>query len=247
MVGQLRSLPLTFLGALILGESENILYYIDTKGIGGETISNLAGNLQPSMPVILLFLVLVFMPGDQARFHLNSLRDRIPKPKLRTMVIAMGAYIVVAGFLSASGWVSDPTLTSSARASPSAPCSRWCCSPAMPARCRWPSWRSQASRRSACPSGGRVVGVPGGIVLTAVVGVLVALPALRLRGLYLSRRPPWPSCLFLEQSVYGNMPLHVQLFALETLPRIAYRASVATPRCSSPWPWPSRRWRSCSR
>ena len=46
MVGRLRSLPLTFLGAVILGELEYLLAFIDTKRIGGDTIADLAKDLQ---------------------------------------------------------------------------------------------------------------------------------------------------------------------------------------------------------
>ena len=42
------SLPLTFVGAIILGEFESLLDWIDTQRIGGNTFANVASDLQVS-------------------------------------------------------------------------------------------------------------------------------------------------------------------------------------------------------
>ena len=109
MVGRLRSLPLTFLGAVILGELEYLLAFIDTKRIGGDTVADLAKDLQASAPVILLFLVLIVLPEDRVASR-SSRRYRAPKPTLRTVALAMVAYLAVCFVIVQSGWVSVSTI-----------------------------------------------------------------------------------------------------------------------------------------
>ncbi len=204
MVGKLRSLPMTFLGAVILGEFENTLNYLNVKGVGGDTVSKLAQNLQPSAPVILLFLVLIFLPGDQERFNVRSLRNRIPKPRLRTMAVAMAVYVLVMWFIAASGWVSAPTVLALGKGT--------ALGVIMLSLVLLTGYAGQVSLAQLAFGGiaavavwkwGPTWGLLGGVVVTGLVGALTALPALRLRGLYLALAT-MAFALFLEQSVYGN-------------------------------------------
>ena len=110
MVGRLRSLPLTFLGAVILGELEYLLAFIDTKRIGGDAVADLAKDLQASAPVILLFLVLIFLPEDRVAYA-SSRRYRAPKPTLRTVALGDGRLPRgVPSSIVQSGWVSVSTI-----------------------------------------------------------------------------------------------------------------------------------------
>jgi len=211
MVGKLRSLPLTFLGAVILGEFENLLAFIDTKGIGGDTVSKLAGNLQTSAPVILLFLVLLFLPGDQGRFNVKTLRNRIPKPKLRTIVIAMAVYVAGAVVVAQSGWVSQPTVNELGKGI--------ALGVIMLSLVLLTGYAGQVSLAQLAFGGiGAVVvwkwgptwGLLAAVVIAALVGALIALPALRLQGLYLALAT-MAFALFLEQSIYGNNAIFDQL------------------------------------
>ena len=204
MVGKLRSLPLTFLGAVILGEFESLLAFIDTKNIGGDSVSRLAQDLLPSAPVILLFLVLIFLPGDQERFNVKSLRNRIPKPRFSTMVIVMAVYVAGAAVIAQSGWVSQPTVNELGKGI--------ALGVVMLSLVLLTGYAGQVSLAQLAFGGiGAVVvwklgptwGLLAAVAITALVGALIALPALRLRGLYLALAT-MAFALFLEQSVYGN-------------------------------------------
>ena len=210
MVGRLRSLPLTFLGALVLAELENILLFIDTKNIGGKTLADLAGHLNASAPVLLLFLVLIFLPQD--RLHFGVVRRQIvPRPSMRTMVTAMGAYLVVAFVVVHSGWVSDNTLNEVGKGV--------ALGIVMLSLVLLTGYAGQVSLAQLGFAGigavvvwklGPVVGLAGGIALAAVVGALVALPALRMRDLYLALTT-MAFALLLEQNIYGDDAVFSQL------------------------------------
>ena len=95
MVGRLRSLPLTFLGAVILGELEYLLAFIDTKRIGGDTVADLAKDLQASAPVILLFLVLILLPEDRVGRRGRRAGTGPPSRRCGRWRLAMVAYLAV--------------------------------------------------------------------------------------------------------------------------------------------------------
>ena len=61
MLGRLRSLPLTFLGALILGLAD--AYATGYLPTGNQYLT----GLRPAIPVILLFIVLILIPSARLR------------------------------------------------------------------------------------------------------------------------------------------------------------------------------------
>jgi len=66
MIGRLRSLPMTFLGALIVGlASSYALGYIPSSGIWSST--PLQGLLTLSVPSVILFIVLLLLPMHRIR------------------------------------------------------------------------------------------------------------------------------------------------------------------------------------
>jgi branched-chain amino acid transport system permease protein len=71
MLGQLRSLPLTFLGAVILGLGQQYL-------VGYLPTTQLLDGLQASLPSILLFLVLIFAP--QVRLRVGQIKGILSAP-----------------------------------------------------------------------------------------------------------------------------------------------------------------------
>ncbi len=91
--GRLRSLPLTFLGAIVLGLTEGYL----AGYLPGEN-QYLAG-LRPAAAVIVLFLVLLFMRNPRLRTR-SQLREFFPAPEPAGMammavgVVALGAVLV---------------------------------------------------------------------------------------------------------------------------------------------------------
>jgi branched-chain amino acid transport system permease protein len=93
MLGRLKSLPMTFVGALLLGLSSSYLIgYLQPKGF--------FQNLVPSVPTLFLFLILVFLPPARLRAGSapRARQPRIPGP--RESVLGAGAFIVLAAIVA---------------------------------------------------------------------------------------------------------------------------------------------------
>ena len=90
MVGRLKSLPLTALGALILGLARETVRLYD---------SNLPDWINvDSIPVIMLFVVLLVVPQQKAElFGGRADRTRMPNPSMKEALLAsVGVVLVVA-------------------------------------------------------------------------------------------------------------------------------------------------------
>lgn len=196
MIGRLRSLPLTFLGALILGLGESYAVgYLPTNqqitsvfGWNGFTPVSLSG-LRPAFPVILLFIILMFLPplrveaGGQQKS-----REYIPMPPLRRWMIATVALGAIAWFVGTQ--VSDLRLFQLGIGMGTGII--------MLSLVPLIGWGGQINLAplTFAGIGAVVMGHFGGdgtlwglflaVVVTAAIGVVVALPALRLQGLYLA-------------------------------------------------------------
>jgi branched-chain amino acid transport system permease protein len=90
MFGRLRSVPRTFIGALVLGLAGS---YVIGYFPGEWTW---AGNLRVSLPMIALFVVLLFLPQDRLRgATVLRTRERYRMPSMRNALI--GAAALIAG------------------------------------------------------------------------------------------------------------------------------------------------------
>ena len=70
MLGRLRNLPLTFAGAMVLGLLQSYIIGYGGRwrfGAGWLGNSHLLAELQPVLPVLMLFVILVFMPQARLR------------------------------------------------------------------------------------------------------------------------------------------------------------------------------------
>src|ERR671919_509465 len=84
MFGRLRSLPRTFLGALVLGLAGS--YVIGYFPADDWTWT---GNFRVSLPMIALFVVLLFLPQDRLRgATILRTRERFRLPSVRSAVVA---------------------------------------------------------------------------------------------------------------------------------------------------------------
>ncbi|MBI2709235.1 MAG: ABC transporter permease [Actinobacteria bacterium] len=180
--GRLRSIPLTFVGAIVIGLTEAYLFgYLPT----GNTA--LAG-LRLAAPAILLFVVLLVLPNRRLRTGVRS-RERFPCPTRAGALLFSGS-VFVAGIVMATT-MSRPDLVTYGKVF----------SFGIIALSLVPlvGYAGQISLCQLSFAGiGAVVmahvggasGSPLGLVLAAVVaaavGALVALPALRLSGIYLA-------------------------------------------------------------
>jgi branched-chain amino acid transport system permease protein len=88
MFGRLRSMPRTFIGALVLGLAANyVLAYFPKSW-------QWTSDFRVSLPMIILFAVLIVLPQSRLRGAATRTRERAHLPSVRTAAVA-GAVLVV--------------------------------------------------------------------------------------------------------------------------------------------------------
>jgi len=195
MFGRLRSLPLTFIGALVIGLAEayaiGYLPLDPVESVFGwhpERPISLAG-LRPAIPVILLFLVLLFLPPLRVRsVGLRKSREFIPNPGPRRWLIGT---VVLAGLMWILGSVLEGLRVFQLGQGLALGIVMLSLVPLI-------GYGGQISLAPMAFAGigavvmgqfggeGTIWGLLLAVVVTAAVGAIVALPALRLQGLYLA-------------------------------------------------------------
>lgn len=97
MIGRLRSLPMTFLGALILGITTDLLLgYSDRISKWTSIDRKFLTGFYASVPIVILFIVLLVLPQNRLRSH-TAVRTREVIPKPTWSGTALFAAIVVGG------------------------------------------------------------------------------------------------------------------------------------------------------
>ena len=204
MVGRLRSLPLTFLGALILAEIEQVLALIDVKDTFGESVSGKLGTLSSAVPVLMLLGVLIFLREDRGGLRSEKLNFRVPRPSTRTVALGMGGLVLVAAAVAQLELFTVTTRLNYGKG--------LALGIVILSLVLLTGWAGQVSLAQLGLSGlaacavwkmGPVAGLLAGVVICAAVGALVALPALRMRSLYLALTT-MAFALLMETVVYGN-------------------------------------------
>lgn len=199
MVGKLRSLPLTALGALILG-------------IARESANTYSSSLpswitRDTVPAIMLFVVLIVVPQDKATiFRQDKDKGQVGNASWRTVGIASALLVAAAwviptivegGTLRAVGYgvglgivaLSLVPLTGYAGQVNLAPLA---------------FAGLGAVVMYKVGSGGNPLALVAVVGVCAAVGALVALPALRLKGLYLALAT-MAFALFCEKAIFPNV------------------------------------------
>jgi branched-chain amino acid transport system permease protein len=186
MIGRLRSLPMTFLGAVILGllESYAIGYlprwFPDNRYIQG---------IRPAIPVIVLFVVLLVLPHARLRGHTAArAREFFPKP---TMALALwGAVALIATATAITALMTRSDMLTGAKvfalgiiALSFVPLVGYAGQISL-AQLTFAG--VGAITMAHLGDGGSVGGVLAAAVVCGALGALVALPALRLTGIYLA-------------------------------------------------------------
>lgn len=190
VVGRLTSLPYTFLGAIILGLLQSYAQgYISTNPEWLPDGIDLTTPLRLAIPVILLFVTLLVMPNAPLRTHgLQRSRESVPKPTWRRSVIGFALMIVAvaifSGFLDQSdtiGWSRGLAVAI-----------------IMLSLVPLTGYGGQISLAPMTFAGigaftaanmgadGSLLGVLAAVVVAGLTGALIALPALRLSGIYLA-------------------------------------------------------------
>jgi branched-chain amino acid transport system permease protein len=180
MLGRLQSLPLTFIGAIVLGLGQAyVVGYLPT--------SNLLNGLQDAMPAFLLFAIVVFMP--QVRLRVGQIKGILAAPvPSKSRAAGVGVALVLATAIIA------PTLsdTNVLRAGTWMAFSLVMLSLVLVAGYGgYVSLAQVAFMGIGCAVVSKLnttspLAVVAAVLIAAAVGALVALPVLRLTGLYLA-------------------------------------------------------------
>jgi branched-chain amino acid transport system permease protein len=191
MFGRLRSVPRTFVGALVLGLAGS--YVIGYFPADDWTWT---GNFRVSLPMIALFVVLLFLPQDRLRGAtvLRS-RERYRMPSVRNAVIA--AALLVAGMWLIRGLLAPTAINDLAFGMTAAVIALslvLLTGYAGEINLAVLSFGAIGAivvhhfgiTGSGSDARSTLFGYVAAAVVCAVVGALVALPSLRLRGLYLA-------------------------------------------------------------
>ena len=215
MVGRLKSLPLTFVGALILGLSDQyaVRYLTSNK--------NLA-NIRPAIPTILLFIVLLVLPANRLRVG-RVIGQKTPRvPSAREAAIGSVAFIAVAGAVSRV--VGGTNLQSLGTG--------MAFGLVMLSLVLLTGYGGQVALGQftfvgigafvfgKLAAGGSPLGLIACVAVCALVGALFALPALRLQGLYLALST-LAFAILADQLFFGNSRVLGQAGGSLTVQRLA--------------------------
>ena len=189
LFGRLRSIPLTFVGAIVLGlASTYLVAYAPVEWTW-------VGNLRKALPMVLLFVVLLVLPQDRLRGVAVRSRERYVVPTVRRAAIWA---VVLVGAVFAVRQLIDPssvgTLTlgmSFAIIALSLTVLTGYAGEVNLAPLAFSAVATIVAFHSGIEGTGlnarmTLSGVLAGVTAAALTGALVALPALRLRGLYLA-------------------------------------------------------------
>jgi branched-chain amino acid transport system permease protein len=187
VVGRLRSLPGAFLGAVILGLAQSyVTGYINPD----LTVGPIAlGNLAAALPAIMLFTVLLIQPEARLRSHgAARLRPPQPVPSQRIAVFGGVALVLVLAALGSLMAPSDLVLVTKGAGFALitlslVPLTGYAGQISL-AQLTFTGIGAVAM--AAWGANGSPLAVAASIALCAAVGAVIALPALRLSGIYLA-------------------------------------------------------------
>ncbi|HZU78472.1 MAG TPA: branched-chain amino acid ABC transporter permease, partial [Acidimicrobiales bacterium] len=184
VLGRLRSLPLTFLGASVLGLSYAYLigYLPQNSFFGSAAVQGLRG----SVPALLLFGALLLMRQESlVGWRVQSWRPSVPVSSRRTSLTTALLFVVmislVARSLSSGALVGLNTgLAEAIIVLSLVPLTGWA------GQLSFCQMTFAGLGAFAMAHIGANLGLVAAVGLAGAVGVVVALPTLRLRGLYLA-------------------------------------------------------------
>jgi len=181
IVGQLKSLPLTFVGALVLGLAE-------AYAIGYLPQTGFWSHIKPNIPMLMLFAVLLFLPQVRLRVGrvVGSKTLRVPGGR---EVAVVGVLMVVATWIVAS-LLSSADLATFGQGMAAAIIMLSLVLLAgyggQTSLCQMTFVGLGAVACAKISHGSSPVGILAAAALAGVVGAIISLPALRLTGLYLA-------------------------------------------------------------
>ncbi len=219
MIGRLRSLPLTFAGAVVLGLADS--YAIGYVPTGNAYFS----TFRFALPVVILFVVLLVIPPPTLRTRATAAsREDIPRPSWRGSLLVAAGIVTTAGVLA--GLLTEADALRTAKifglaliALSLVPLAGFAGQISL---CQMSFAGIGAVLMAHHGQGGDplMLGVVG--VACGAIGALIALPALRLSGIYLALATA-AFAVFLDRWVFNlpNFdlgPWTIKLFEFGTLP-----------------------------
>lgn len=179
--GRLRSLPLTFLGAVVLGLTEGYLtgYLPQNQYLPGLRIAS---------PALLLFLVLLVLPNPRLRGRMTRSREFFAMPSIRGTLV-FGGVVILGGVVLATT-LSTPDQLTYGRLFPIGiialslvPLVGFAGQISL---CQLSFAGIGGLVMAHLGHGGDPIALVWAVLVSAAVGALIALPALRLSGIYLA-------------------------------------------------------------
>ena len=208
MIGRLRSLPLTFLGALILGlltgYSQGYLVVKNNQYFDSTFVA--------ALPVIVLFIVLLVLPSARLRAQgIARTRELIPLPTMRGACIF--AFVAIAGAALAIPLLTRANTVTMAQlfgygivALSMVPLIGLAGQVSL---AQWSFAGIGAITVAHLGVGGTPMGIFWAVIVSGIVGALIALPTLRLSGIYLALATA-AFAVFLDRWIFGleafNLP-----------------------------------------
>jgi branched-chain amino acid transport system permease protein len=182
MVGRLKNLPLTFVGGLFLG-------LVESYAVGYLPVGTLLSQIKPVVPMVFLFIALLAIPQGRLRAAGRAVALRVPRVAGLWESIIAGA-IFVAITLIVSYFLSSSNLATAGHGLALAIIMLSLVLlvgyGGQVSLCQLTFAGLGAFAMGEVAGGGSWLGVLAAIGLSGAVGALVALPAIRLRGLYLA-------------------------------------------------------------
>jgi branched-chain amino acid transport system permease protein len=216
--GRLRSLPLTFLGAVLLGLADSYaIGYIPSTNAYFSTFRFV-------IPVVALFVILLLIPNPQLRTRsTHTSREVVPMPSWRGALLTSGGILLTTGVITAVVGDADALRVSrifgiALIALSLVPLTGFAGQVSL---CQMSFAAIGAIVMSHHGGGGDPTGLLYAALVAGAVGVVVALPAVRLQGIYLALATA-AFAVFLDRwfftlPAFDLGPLHVEVFDLGVL------------------------------
>ncbi len=203
--GRLRSLPATFLGAGALGLTVAYLSgYLPTSNRYWSTFA-------PAAPVVVLFIVLLALPSSRLRAHgVTRTREYFPLPTWRGVAL-FGGIIIAGAFLALPLITNSNAITASqlfAYAIIALSLVPLIGLAGQVSLAQYTLAGVGAVAMANLGKGGTPMGFVWAILISAIVGALIALPALRLSGIYLALATA-AFAVFMDEWVWNLPPFHI--------------------------------------
>ena len=217
LMGRLRSLPITFLGALLLGLLDSYaVTYLPDEG----ALAPWVRSLKPAIPALILFVVLVALPSARLRTNAGMRRLAAPEPTWIGSLV-MAACIAGAGLVLAAG-LSDGDATKAGRAIALGiiglslvPLVGWAGQLCL---CQMSFAAIGAITVANLGGGSNSAAILVGMGIAALTGVLVALPAARLSGIELALATA-AFAVILDKWVFATPDVELFGFTISTFDR----------------------------